>query len=60
MYYYGYGNSCGNQAFYPTFPTGCNQCSMGCGISSGGWIAIILVIFLILCICGLSRQTTTL
>lgn len=61
MYYYGYGNGCCNNMtpYYPTFSSGC-----GCGCGGGGfggygasgWIAIILVIFLILVICGFTRN----
>ena len=61
MYYYGYGNGCYNSCVtpcYPTYTTGYNcGCSNGFGgYGATGWIAIILVVFLILVICGFTRN----
>ena len=64
MYYYGYGNGCYNGYVTPCYPTystgygcGCNNGVGGFGGNSAtGWIAIILVVFLILVICGFTRN----
>lgn len=60
MYYYGYGNGCYNNCMNPCYPTyATNNCGFGGGAygSSTGWLAIILVVFLILVLCGFTRSS---
>lgn len=66
MYYYGYGNGCCNNfatPYYSNYGVNCGCANYGgfggLGGCGTGWISIILVIFLILVICGFSRNTTT-
>ena len=61
MYFYGYGNG-GNNCCPPNYSYNpcCNPCGGGAATGAGlggniSWIAVILVIFLLLVLCGFAR-----
>lgn len=59
MYYYGYGNGYNNCCQQPSYNPCCNNPCGNTGLGGFGgntsWIAVILVIFLLLVLCGFCR-----